>query len=114
MKNKYLIILLILLAGCATPALSGFSKPTIFFNPLSYLDKFPLGVITQESLISNLGLPDKSYDFDGKTYLSYQLGEGYGLREYVYVISNGVVTDVQYHDQGPSNGSSALKRKKIN
>lgn len=112
MKKTIVSLLLTLLVyGCGTPMVSGFSKPTIFTIPPSYLDSFPLGSVTKDELISNLGVPDKSSELDGKTYLAYELGEGYGKRQYVFEISNGIVTDVRYHDQGPYNGSSAKKRQ---
>lgn len=105
------IVLALVVYGCATPSMSGFSKPTILTNPLSYLDSFPLGLVTKDEIISNLGVPDKSSGLDGKTYLAYELGEGYGKRQYVFELSNGIVTDVRYHDQGPYNSSSAKKRQ---
>ena len=105
------ITMYFLVSGCATPTKDGYSKPTIMTNPLSYLDRFPLGKVTKESLINNLGIPDKTSDLEGKTYYSYELGEGYGKRQYVYELTDGIVTDVRYHDQGPYNGSSAKQRQ---
>lgn len=110
--RKLLLLLCFVVAiyGC-TPTTGGFSKPTIFTSPLSYLDSFPLGTVTKDELISNLGIPDKTNEFEGQTYYTYELGEGHGKRQFVYIISGDVVTDVKYHDQGPYNGSSAKKRQ---
>lgn len=101
----------LLIVGCATPVIDGYSKPTVATNVVSYLDDFPLGKVTKDSLINNLGIPDKISEFEGKTYYSYDLGHGYGKRQYVYELTDGLVTDVRYHDQGPYNGSSARKRQ---
>jgi len=114
MKKTTILIAIamsLFLLGCGTPIRGGFSKPTIFTIPPSYLDSFPLSQVTEESLINNLGLPDKTSNFKGKTYYSYELGRGQGKRQYVYEITDGIVTDVRYHDQGPYNGSSAKQRQ---
>ena len=106
------ITMFCLMTSCATPVADGYSKPTILTNPLSYLSKFPLGKVTKESLINNLGVPDETINLKGKTCCSYELGEGYGKRQFVYELTDGIVTDVHYHDQGPYNGSSAKRRQK--
>jgi len=84
-------------------------KPTIFTIPTSYLARFPLGVVTKDKLIDSLGVPDKTTQFEDKTYLAYEVGNknSYGAREFVYVFLDNVVVDVRYNDQGPYNGSSA-------
>jgi hypothetical protein len=105
------VVMSLLIAGCAATNKDGYSKPTIMTNPLSYLDSFPLGKVSKESVIGNLGIPDKTSEFEGKTYYSYELGEGYGKRQYVYELTNSIVTDVRYNDQGPYNGSSAKQRQ---
>ena len=109
----FAVTLYFLVSGClpSTPVKDGYSKPTIMSDPLSYLDSFPLGKVTKENLINNLGIPDKTSDLEGKIYYSYELGEGWGKRQYVYELTDGVVTDVRYHDQGPYNGSSAKQRQ---
>lgn len=95
--------------GYTPPTVKGVTKPTIFTAPPRYLDSFPLGTVTEEDLINNLGIPGDSYKLNGKTYLSYEIAKS--GRKFVYVLSNGVVTDVVYHDQGPYNGASAKKRQ---
>ena len=109
--KKMLLALVIcsLLVGCATSQF--ISKPTIFTNPLSYLNKVPLNTTTKDELINELGIPDKTTESGGKTYLAYELGKDFGKREFVYIISNDIVIDVTYHDQGPFNGASAKKRQ---
>jgi len=83
------------------------AKPTILTNPLKYLKSVPLGQLTMDEAMAVLGLPDKTSEVGGKTYLSFELGEGYGKREFVYEFSDGKLTDVRYHDSGPYNGSAA-------
>ncbi|WP_155903242.1 hypothetical protein [Marinobacter gelidimuriae] len=109
MKNRFLglIIVVIILSGCASVGPNGSGKPTIMTNPPSYLQSFPLNSITQDQLIQDLGVPDKSIEIGDQLYLSYQLGEGWGEREYIYALEDNLVTDVRYNDQGPYNGSSA-------
>ena len=107
----FAITLYFFVSGCGTPVKDGYYKPTIFSNPLSLLDSFPLGKVTKENLINNLGVPDKTSVLEGKTYYSYGFGEGGGKRQYVYELTDDIVTDVRYHDQGPYNGSSAKQRQ---
>ena len=106
------VIVAALIAGCASIGPNGSGKPTVMTNPPSYLQSFPLNSVTQDQLIQDLGLPDKSIEIGDQLYLSYELGEGWGAREYIYVLENNVVTDVRYNDQGPYNGSSAKKMQK--
>ena len=103
------VIATILLSGCASVGPNGGGKPTIMTNPPSYLQSFPLNSMTQDQLIQDLGVPDKSIEIGDQLYLSYELGEGWGEREYIYVLEDDVVIDVRYNDQGPYNGSSARK-----
>ena len=105
------LILMLCICGCVTPMVGGFNKPTIMTKPMSYLDNFSLGSVTKGELISNCGIPDKTNEYEGKTYLTYEVGQGYGKRQFVYILSNDVIVDVQYHDQGPYNASSAMKRQ---
>lgn len=56
--------------GYNPPTVKGVTKPTIFTIPPRYLDSFPLGTVTEEDLINNLGIPGDSYKLNGKTYLS--------------------------------------------
>jgi len=95
--------------GYNPPTVKGLTKPTIFTIPPRYLDSFPLGTITEENLIDNLGIPSDSYKLNEKTYLSYEIAKS--GRKFVYVLFDGVVTDVVYHDQGPYNGASAKERQ---
>lgn len=102
-----LIIAGVLLSGCASVGPNGSGKPTIMTNPPSYLKSFQLNSVTQDKLIQDLGVPDKSIEIGDQVYLSYQLGEGWGEREYIYVLEENLVVDVRYNAQGPYNGSSA-------
>ena len=103
------IIALIFVGVLSSPVVAEekLKKPTIFTNPIKYLKKVPLNKLSADEVIGILGMPDKSNELFGKTYLSYELGEGYGKREFVYEISEGKLTDVRYHDQGPYNGKKA-------
>jgi hypothetical protein len=103
------VLVATLLSGCASVGPNGSGKPTIMTNPPSYLQSFPLNSVTQDQLIQDLGVPDKSIKIGDQLYLSYELGEGWGEREYIYVLEDNVVIDVRYNDQGPYNGSSARK-----
>lgn len=109
MKHQILTCLMasIILTGCASVGPHGSDKPTIMTNPPSYLESFPLNSVTQGQLVQDLGVPDKSINVGNQTLLSYEVGEGWGEREYIYVIEDDVVTDVRYNAQGPYNGSSA-------
>lgn len=111
MNHRILLVIVSLVIACTTPLIvtadEQLKKTTIFTNPIKYLKKIPLNSFSMEEVISVLGMPDKSNELMGKTYLSYELGEGYGKREFVYEITNGKLTDVRYHDQGPYNGSKA-------
>ena len=110
---KIIVALTVLtLTACTTPMnKEGYSKPTIMTQAPGYLKSFPLGRISKTSLLENLGIPDKTSKLDDKTYYSYELGEGYGLRQFVYEITDDKVTDVRFHDQGPYNGMSAKKQQ---
>lgn len=134
MKRFIILLLVIITAGCVSPtgnnvtdnsvtdnsALdnsapdisslnNSVSKPTISTKPPSYLRNFPLGSVSKDELTSNLGAPDNTIEMGDIMYFAYELGEGEEKRQYVYEISDGIVTDVKYHDQGPLNGSSAKK-----
>lgn len=107
----FIVILAASLSACATPSNSGVSKPTLFTGPLSYLSSFPLNRVSKNELVTNLGVPNNVQKLDDKEYLSYELGAGYGLKQYVYEITGDIITDVRYHDQGPYNGQSAKQRQ---
>ena len=102
-----IILVSLFVVSCASTSPDGYSKPTIFTSPISYLNDFPLNSVKKENLIIHLGLPDKSDEFEGKIYYSYEVGEDYGKREYIFEVTDDVITDVRYNDQGPYNGSSA-------
>jgi hypothetical protein len=131
--NRVIILLLVTItAGCVAPTVNNVtesnvsnrnvsenrvlnnsvSKPTISTKPPSYLGNFPLNSVSKDQLIGNFGEPDKTVAMGDTIYLAYELGEGGEKRQYVYEISDGIVTDVKYHDQGPLNGSSARKMQK--
>lgn len=101
------LMIFLLTVGCASVSKDGISKPTIYTSPISYLENFPLNSISEEKLINHLGLPDKSTQLNDKSYYSYEVGKGYGERQYIYEVNNGIVTNVRYNDQGMYNGSSA-------
>jgi hypothetical protein len=101
------VFIAMFLANCTVNTQSGFSKPTIFTNPVKYLSNYSLGNVSKSDLISGMGIPDKTVEFEGQSFYSYEFGEGYGRREFIYVVQGGVVVDVRYNDQGPYNGSSA-------
>ena len=50
------ITMSLLIVSCGTPVIDGYSKPTVATNVVSYLDDFPLGKVTKDSLINNLGV----------------------------------------------------------
>jgi len=105
----FIALSMFLVAGSAMAKEAKIPKPTIFTIPTSYLAHFPLGAVTKDKLIDNLGIPDKTTQFEGKTYFAYEIGNknSWGAREFVYVLSDDIVIDVRFNDQGPYNGSSA-------
>lgn len=100
-----------MLISCATPNKNGISKPTLATSVPSYLDTFPLNQVSKDALIQTVGLPDKSSKIDGKVYLSYEMGTGFGKRQWIYEITDNIVSNVRYHDSGPYNGMSAKTRQ---
>ncbi len=76
-------ILLIFLFSC-TPA--GGLKPSIYTNPISYLENFPLNKVTESEMIKKSGPPNRTAELDGKKMLVYELGEGYGERTFSYIL----------------------------
>ena len=82
-------------------------KPGLLTNPVKYVKRFPLNNVSKAELVEKIGVPDGSMDIANQTYLSYKLGEGFGAREWIYVVADGVVVDVLYKDRGPYNGISA-------
>ena len=108
-RVQCVLAVLFVLAGCAATGPNGTPVPSVVTNPASYLEDFPLNSVTKDDLIEDVGMPDKSMESGGQTYLSYEIGEGWGEREYIYVIEDGVVTNIRYNDQGPYNGSSAKR-----
>ncbi len=65
------------LSACASTSEDGLSKPSIMTSPPSYLASVELGKKSVDDVIEVMGVPDKSKDIAGKSYLSYELGEGY-------------------------------------
>jgi hypothetical protein len=116
MKRMLLFLIFILIVvSCATSTIikkGRISKPTMSTKQFSYLDSFPLGKVIKLELFINLGVPDKKSMRHGNIYYSYELGEGDGKREYVYVIKDDIVVDVIYKDQSPYSGTSARDRQK--
>ncbi|RJQ20033.1 MAG: hypothetical protein C4560_05535 [Nitrospiraceae bacterium] len=97
-----------LLISCAVGHPGIMERPTLFTIPTNYIYNFPLEkTITKQELIDLMGVPDKSLDMDGMTYLTYEMGEGHGARQWIYIIKDNIIWDVRYHDQGPFNGISA-------
>lgn len=94
---------------------AGGLKPTIFTQPPGYLESFPLGSLTETDLQIKIGPPDRTTEIMGKKALVYQLGKGYGLRTFTYILdTKGIVEDVLYNDSSPYNGLTAksLQSKK--
>jgi|SRR5579885_523913 len=111
MKSVRTVLSLILVLASASALAADISKPTLFTSPPSYLKSFPLGTVHAADLIGALGVPDKTATIGPTTYASYVLGEGYGKREFVFIITNDVVVDVQYNSQGAYNGDTAKKEQ---
>src|SRR6185312_13694732 len=96
--NAFLATVLALVSLSASAA--DISKPSLFTSPPSYLKSFPLNTVHTADLIGALGVPDKTANLGATTYASYVLGEGYGRREFVFIITNDIMVDVQYNSQG--------------
>src|SRR5215475_9450057 len=111
MKLKKVIVSIVGVFISTSVLAADVSKPTLFTSPPSYLKSFPLNSVHTADLIGALGVPDKTATLGQTTYASYVLGEGYGKREFVFIITNDVVVDVQYNSQGPYNGDTAKKEQ---
>lgn len=105
MKRILATVAAVLLTACAAPG--GGLKASIFTIPPTYLMEFPLDSITEAQLLEQVGPPDRTVEAAGKRLMVHQMGQGFGVRTYSYQITNGIVTDVIYNDQGPYNGSTA-------
>jgi hypothetical protein len=111
MRTLILIVGAAIVSACASPA--GGLKPSVVTVPTGYLENFPLGLVTENEMISESGPPDRTADIGGKKAYVYELGEGYGKRTYTYIVDNGVIADVLYNDQGPYNGITARSRQQL-
>lgn len=116
----FIVLSMFLVGNSAMAKNVKISKPTVFSIPTSYLAHFPLGVVTKNELIDNLGIPDKTTQFEDRVCLAYEVGDknSAGAREYMFTLMNNIVVDVRYNDQGPYNGIHAqeiqnkIKKKK--
>jgi len=111
MRFANLIASTIIVFASTSVLAADISKPSLFTSPPSYLKSFPLNTVHTADLIGALGVPDKTATLGATTYASYVLGEGYGRREFVFIITNDVVVDVQYNSQGAYNGDTAKKEQ---
>ena len=107
MARGFSLALLGLLVSVVALADKQLTKPSAFTNPVKYLTSVPLGQLSMDEALGVLGAPDKQMEVGGKTYLTFEVGEGLGKRQFVYEFSDGKLTDVRFHQSGPYNGSKA-------
>lgn len=67
-------------------------------NPKTYLGKFPLGKVTQQEVLKQLGVPKQSVTLAGVEYWSYPITNGDRVPTYTFQIKDGKVIDVQYNN----------------
>ncbi|PHR57267.1 MAG: hypothetical protein COA44_06095 [Arcobacter sp.] len=104
MKKILFAALAVVFIGCSGASKYGIKKPSIWTAPTSYAKNFPINKVTRKQLIEVLGLPEDSKVIGDEEYLSYRLGTGEGVRQYVYTVKNDIVVNFTYNDNGPSNG----------
>lgn len=101
------VLLALSVAACATPRTeSGFSKPTLWQSPKTYLSSVPLG-ISRNEVVSQMGAPDRTAEVNGQSHWTYRLGSADSVRAYTYVFDGETLVDVVYNDPGPYNGARA-------
>jgi hypothetical protein len=103
MKLHPVIIPLFLFAsGCAPQSPSGVIRPSISSDPRSYLRGFPLGKVTEDELLQQVGSPTRTHVNESKRLLTYDIATKHnpGVLEYTYVIQKNVVQDVTYTNAG--------------
>ena len=98
---KRLIVLfmeIVLLVGCAsanTP--EKLLRPGgPFTDPWVYLDTFPIGKVTADQLVEQIGPPDDSKHLEAKTFLTYISTVRTENNRFIFTVENGIVTDVAF------------------
>lgn len=103
MQRLVICLLFVVLSGCASSGL----RPSVFTSVPRYLAAFPIGTLSEADLVAQVGPPARSVDYPAGRGLVYEVGEGYGLRTYTYIVKGGVVSDVLYNDNSSWNGKTA-------
>ena len=106
---RYLVLIsFFLLTACAAGGL----RPSIMTSPTGYLQHFPVGQVTEAQMIQKAGPPTRYAEIQGHRAMVYEVGRGYGLRTFTYILDDGKVADVLYNDNGPYNGLTASTEQK--
>jgi len=106
---RTLLIALSLLFGVAHAADITFSGWT---NPKTYLSEFPLGQVTGQDVLSQLGVPARTVSFGGAEYWTYPLVPvAESPRQFTFEIRDGKVTDVQYNNKYIPDAHDGLSAK---
>lgn len=109
MRTLLITFVLLLGLGVASAADLTFSGWT---NPKTYISEFPLNQVTQQELLSQLGVPLRTVSFGGAEYWSYPLVPiADSTRSFTFEIRDGKVTDVQYHNKFVADQHDGLAAK---
>ena len=108
MRALVLCVLALSLAACVAGGL----KPSVWTYPPGYLEGFPLDSVTEAQLFRDVGPPDQEITMTGMRGYVYRLGQHTQARSYTYLMRDGVVYDVVYHENGPYNGRTAREAQR--
>lgn len=100
-------LLLLTLAACASTG----GRPNVFTDPKGFLAAYPLGTVTEDQLLEQMGPPDHTSDLAGKRIAVYTVGKDFGLRTYSFILKGGVVMDVMYADSLDHYDAAAMQGK---
>jgi hypothetical protein len=101
MKRRYSLALILLALWMTAPASRADESPEInppseWSLPRPYLRKFPLGIVSDQELLTALGAPASTATAGETIVWTYEVGAGRDLVRWSYVMTDGIVTDVLY------------------
>lgn len=82
------IVFLLLLSTISFSSFAGeLARPTIYSTPTGYLADVPLNR-TQQEVFDALGAPTKNTTLMGKEMWTYEVGSGYGLKQFTFIFND--------------------------
>lgn len=114
-KALFACLVILALLGCASTN----TKATLlrpggpFMDPWQYLDSFPIGQVSENQLLEQIGPPDNTYQVKEKAFHTYLAGHG-SAEKFIFTVEKGMVTDVTFSTPMvfPGVAYSASKRQK--